>query len=74
MLINAARVTKVQNYIKTNILSLRQHFAFFFSARMETRILTQKTEESRKKKRGLYSKFTFRSAVYVTLISSLFSD
>lgn len=51
MRINAPRVTKVQNYIKTNILSLRQHFVFFFSAPMETRIVTQNTEERREKSR-----------------------
>lgn len=77
----------VQNYIKTNILSLGQHFVlffflFFFAVEVESvknsnlenwgKKELKKKKKEKKSKPGI--KFTFRSAVYVTLISSLFSD
>lgn len=65
----------MQNYIKTNILSLGQHFFFSCSGGgkcQEFKLRKLRKEEGGKVKRGI--KFTFRSAVYVTLISRLFSD
>lgn len=65
----------MQNYIKTNNLSLGQHFVFFpvEVEKCQEFKLTKLGEEEEEKKRWRSIKFTFRSAVYVTLISSLFS-
>lgn len=68
----------MQNYIKTNILSLGQHFVFLFFSAGETESVKNSDLENRgkkkEKKRKPGIKFTFRPAVYVPLISSLFSD
>lgn len=72
----------MQNYIKTNILSLGQHVVFlgFFFCRgdgkcQEFRLRKKRKEEGgKKKKKKPGIKFTFRPTVYVPLISSLFSD
>lgn len=65
----------MQNYIKTNILSLGQHFVYSVGEKESVKnsdLENRGKKKKKKKKPGI--KFTFRPAVYVPLISSLFSD